>query len=139
MVVPGPSQEEPTTTSRQGFSEERTRVTCFLPLGATPSESQAAFNAAQDVMGSLGNPVTGFTHSSLRPPVFTGNWWSEKRQRWVQERVAELIIDYSTPLDSKDIDAIIGELEQKIKYVYKQRGYEQALIWITAERVIRYN
>jgi hypothetical protein len=122
-----------------GFSEERTRVTCFLPLGATPSESQAAFNAAQDVMGSLGNPVTGFTHSSLRPAVFTGNWWSEERQRWVPERVAELVIDYLTTLDGKDIDGIIGELEQRIRCMYKQRGYEQALIWIVAERVIRYN
>lgn len=139
------NQEQVPSFERHGLSEERTRITLFLALGSRSEEVAAAFHAVSDVIGYLQTqlkatvPITGFTHSALRPATFTGFWWDGTGARWVQERVATLVIDYLVPMDNADLDARLAELEGIIKQKYEASGYNQDVIWITAQPVMRYS
>jgi hypothetical protein len=83
-------------------------------------------------------PATGFTHSSIRPAVLTGYWWSSRRQRWVTEQVSEFIIDYNLRIETDQLDSTAEQLEQTIKEFYLQNQCRQDEIWIIVHQIISF-
>ena len=115
---------------------DRTRISYFLPL--TNPYDQAAYLRTLD---HLSNPqpvadgrlsVGGFTVSSSDPPVFTGFYWSDEQQIWIQDLIAILFVDLPA---SGQVRAIAGEMKAAVARFYAEEGSPQEEIWCTLEDI----
>lgn len=134
--------------SKIGLHEDRVRVICHLPCKDEPQEH--AFYEVIDYLQSQRTapvPVTGYTHSSLRPNVFWGYWWGrpdEKhdqpraRKKWVPDKIVILIVDYGVEFSDRQVSEIVGQLKAAIVKAYESFKCPQEDFWITAQALIRY-
>lgn len=118
-------------------AEQRTRVTCHLPL-QTAEEEKAAIEVARYIRAQKddGIGVTGYHQAD----GFSGAWWSEKKQIWIYDQMLLLIVDYSLSLGDPDhaLMEVITKLKQAIVAAYTKHGSKQEEIWITSEKLTRY-
>src|SRR5712692_1561683 len=114
----------------------RIRISCYLPL--TTTNDQAAYLRTLDHLSSPrpvadGRPsVSGFTVSSSDPPVFTGFYWSDEQQVWLQDSIAIVFVDL---LASGQVRAIAGEMKAAVARFYAEEGSPQEEIWGTLENI----
>ncbi len=113
---------------------DRIRISYFLPL--TNPYDQAAYLRTLD---HLSNPqpvahgrFSGFTVSSSDPPVFTGFYWSDEQQSWIQDLIAILFVDLPA---SGQVRAIAGEMKAAVARFYAEEGSPQEEIWCTLEDI----
>lgn len=125
--------------SLRGLQDERTRVTFFLPARVA-----AEVRAVRDVVDHLQEqkkgpvPLTGFTCSDIQPSVFTGYW--RPRTRWHEEPVVSFIIDYGIRMnETQQLNQVLQQLERDIKKIYADNKRPQRVIWIMAQRALRYD
>lgn len=126
-------------TELQGLYDKRTRVTLFLPLANEKHEN--AICAFVEYLKSNHNrpiPITGFISSLLRPAGFSGYWWSDESNSWVEEYNMSFIIDFGLSFNSRSVPLILKELKNTIADLYKHYGSEQDEIWLIAQPVERY-
>ena len=115
---------------------DRIRISYYLPL--TNPYDQAAYLRTLD---HLSNPhpvadgrlsVRGFTVSSSDPPVFTGFYWSDEQQVWLQDLISILFVDLPA---SGQVRAIAGEMKGAVARFYAEEGSPQEEIWCTLENI----
>lgn len=120
--------------------EARTRVVFNLPVNSAGEEK-----ALYEIIGYLQNQkdrqtgVTGFTYSDPIPPVFTGYWWSDDEQVWMNDAIVMVLVDFKTPSGGATF-SVAGEmtkLKRAISEAYRRNGSKQEEIWIVAHRVSR--
>lgn len=128
-------------TKAIGLHESRTRVHCYLPI--TNKDEARAISLIVDYLNDQRKAnigVKGFTGSSMRPPAFTGYWWSSQRRSLMREQVVMFVIDYKLDFDDTRIAAKVEELHNRIKHAYKScTGREQEVIWVVAHSVMRFD
>ena len=114
----------------------RIRISYYLPL--TNTNDQTAYLRTLDHLRSPhpivdGNPlVGGFTVSSSDPPVFTGSYWSDDQQNWLQDSIAILFVDLPA---SEGIRAIAEEMKAVVARLYDEEGSPQEEIYCTLENI----
>src|SRR6266852_2471435 len=115
---------------------DRIRISYFLPL--TNTNDQTAYFRTLDHFRSphpvaAGRPfIRGFTVSSSDPPVFTGSYWSDDQQTWLQDLIAILFVDLPP---SRQIRAIAAETKAAVARFYAEEGSPQEEIWCTLENI----
>jgi hypothetical protein len=121
-----------------GLHEERTRVTCHLPLN-NDQEERAVLRVLDYLKEQRDEPVgvKGFTHSEFRPPSFRGYWWHPKRREWIADRIVLCIVDYKLPLSDPRLSAKVAELKRAIRRCYRESRSPQQEVWVVAQQVIR--
>ena len=122
-----------------GAHEERTRVTCHLPLNNAAEEK--AFKeiiAHLDRLRQENVGVDGYTYSD--PSAFTGRWWNTGAEGWVPDMISLLMIDFKIDLADPAVSLAekTGELKQTIRAAYAKYGRPQDEIWVIAHRVMRF-
>ncbi len=115
---------------------DRIRVSYFLPV--THANDHAAYFRILDYLRSprlavdAHLSVTGFTVSSIDPSAFTGLYWSDGRQIWLQDSISLLFVD----LPASDlIRDLAGEMKAMIAQSYAEEGSPQEEMWCTLERI----
>ena len=73
-----------------------------------------------------------FTVSSSDPPEFTGFYWSEEQQFWLQDLISILFVDLPA---SGQIRAIATEMKAAVARFYAEEGSPQEEIWCTVESI----
>jgi len=123
---------------RIGLHEDRTRVTCHLPLN-DPAQEKAITRIIDYLKAQRLEPigVKGFTHSNFRPTSFYGYWWSSKRQHWVEDKIVLFIIDYKLGLGDPRLSNQVQDLKDKIRQCYAGMGSPQDEIWVVAQQITR--
>jgi hypothetical protein len=83
--------------------------------------------------------VTGFTYSELMPAVFTGFWWSDAEQTWMDDGIVIMMVDFATPLGSTNwsVSGEMRKLKRFISAAYRRNGSQQEEVWIVAHCVTR--
>jgi hypothetical protein len=121
-----------------GLHEDRVRVTCHLPLNNV-REEKAVLRILRYLQRQRDRPigVKGFSHSELRPAVFRGYWWSSRRQRWVEDKIVLLIVDYRLSFGAEALSHTVRDLKQNIRGCYQKCGSPQDEVWVVAQQVIR--
>jgi hypothetical protein len=131
-----------------GLSEERVRVICHLPLRIDPGYKEA-FQKVLKYLERQRNrvvPITGYTHSSFRPPAFHGFWYgttdAERDSKnagpaWVYDPVVLLIIDVESNLQDSRLERLLERLKGRIFKIYEDHGCLQSEIWIIAHNAFR--
>ena len=122
----------------QGLHEDRTRITCHLPLNneAEHRAVHAIFTYLQALRRQpLG--VKGFTHTAARPAAVFGDWWSSSRRRWVRDKLVLCIVDYKLPFSSPDLSRVVRELKEAIHTQYARVGSPQEEVWVVAQQIVR--
>jgi len=119
-----------------GLHEQRTRVTCHLPLGNAPEDK--AFAAIINYLRQQRKEhigVSGYTVSD--PGSFYGFWWSPSRRQWVKDPVIMLIVDYKIPLADPDHSLLeyLARLKEQIVAAYSRFGSPQDEIWIVKHSI----
>ncbi len=115
---------------------DRIRISYFLPL--TNPYDQAAYLGTLDHLSNPQPvadgrpPVRGFTVSSSDPPVFTGFYWSNEQQIWLQDLISILFVDLPA---SGQIRAIAAEMKATVARFYAEEGSPQEEIWCTVENI----
>jgi hypothetical protein len=115
---------------------DRIRISYFLPL--TNPYDQAAYLRTLDHLSNPQPvadgrpPVRGFTVSSSDPPVFTGFYWSDEQQIWLQDLISILFVDLPA---SGQIRAIAAEMKATVARFYAEEGSPQEEIWCTVENI----
>ncbi|HVA48681.1 MAG TPA: hypothetical protein VNH11_20115 [Pirellulales bacterium] len=120
--------------------EPRTRVVFNLPVNDWGEEK-----AFYEVIGHLRglkdrrSGVTGFTYSDPMPAVFTGFWWSDDQQIWMEDAIVIVMIDFSMPSPSArfSVSGEMTKLKRFISATYRRNGSRQEEVWIVAHRVTR--
>ncbi len=83
--------------------------------------------------------VTGFTHSILRQPVFTGFWWDPEVRRWFPPKgVVMFVIDYSGKAEDRAFRRTMSRLRQIVGGRYAAFGSPQKELWVVGHRGVRY-
>jgi hypothetical protein len=128
--------------ARKGVTrhEARTRVIFNLPINHAGEEK-----AFYEIIGYLqtqqrrSTGVSGFTYSEPLPAVFSGFWWSENDQVWVNDELVLVTVDFQTPTGKAtfSISEEMKRLKQRIAEAYRRNGSQQEEIWIVAHRVTR--
>lgn len=120
--------------------EARTRVVFNLPVN-----SGGELKAFYDVIGYVQRlkdrqrGVTGFTFSEPLPAVFTGFWWSDETQAWIDDGIVMMMIDFTAPSGGAkwSISGEMTKLKQFISAAYRRHGSQQEEVWIVAHRITR--
>ena len=123
-----------------GEQEERTRVTCHLPVNNAAEEK-----AFKDIIAFLDRlrrqdiGVDGYTYSD--PSAFSGRWTDQAPTgSWITDRISLLIIDFKIALtDPKtSLSEKVTELKTVIQQSYAKRGRPQDEVWVVAHKISRY-
>ncbi len=124
-----------------GERENRTRVTCNLPLNDAAQEK--AFKEVIRYLQSQRDQrigITGYTYSA--PGTFYGFWWNEERDggNWEPDKIVLLIIDYEISLEHPiyTLSEKLSELKTTISRAYEHYGSAQLEVWVIANTVDRY-
>jgi hypothetical protein len=125
----------------QGEHEERTRVTCHLPVNNAAKEK--AFKeiiAHLDQLRRQKIGVDGYTYSD--PTAFFGRWWSADpaRRGWMADKITLLIIDLKIDLTDPAVSLSekVAELKNVIHRSYAKHNRPQEEVWVIAHRVTRF-
>src|SRR5438128_10054084 len=123
-----------------GEHEERTRVTCHLPIN-NAAEEKAFKEIVQHVEGlrrkHIG--VDGYTYSD--PGAFFGRWYGGGSGRnWMSDKITLLIIDFKIALSdpAESLSEQITDLKNVIHRAYTKYGSPQEEVWVVAHRVTRF-
>ena len=129
------------STAATGEHEERTRVTCHLPINNAAEEK-----AFKDVIAYLEGlrrkkiGVDGYTYSD--PSAFFGRWWSTPPlgSGWMSDKITLLIVDFKLALTNPTVSLSeqITELKDTIHRSYAKYGRLQEEVWVIAHRVTRH-
>lgn len=129
-----------------GLHDERVRVTCHLPC-SNDGEEKALRDVFKYLHGqrTASVPVTGYTHTALRPPTFSG-WWFGKapddepnaKKRWVQDDVVIVMVDYRIKFSDHRLSRLVKELHNALVAAYECNGCPQTEFWITTHQIVRY-
>lgn len=119
--------------------EERTRVTCSLPLVQDPDHPgfEPTLRSFARVLQYVESQqrydigVDGYTVS--QPGAYMGRWQSSTTGQWVADDLAVLIIDYRLPLSDGSIWVKLRELRIELLLAYPS----EEEIWINATPVFR--
>jgi hypothetical protein len=126
-------------SANAGELEERTRVTCHLPL-SHPREELAFKDVIEHLEAQRRQRVgvDGYTYSN--PTAFTGRWWSSDRRGWMADRIVLLIVDYRIELTDPRASLLgtVEELKAVIHDAYRRRGRPQEEVWVVSARVTRH-
>ena len=123
-----------------GEHEERTRVTCHLPINNAAEEK--AFKKIVDHLDRLRREdigVDGYTYSD--PNAFFGRWWNTAPANgdWMSDKIALLIIDLRIELTSPvSLSEKVTDLKTTIHQAYAKYGRPQQEVWVIAHRVTRF-
>ena len=85
-------------TAALGGHEERTRVTCHLPINnAAEEKAFKAIIAHLDELRPQNIGVDGYTYSE--PGTFFGRWWSTSPADgdWLSDKISLLVVDFALP------------------------------------------
>lgn len=127
-----------------GLHEERARVAFHLPC-----KNQSEAKAVREVFQYLFSqrtalvPVTGFTHTPLRPTAFTGYWFGrdgddpESEEKWVKDRIVLVLVDFLVDPDDDALDLAVKQLEAALVGAYSRNECPQTDFWIIAQAVFR--
>jgi hypothetical protein len=121
-----------------GLYEDRTRVTCHLPLN-NAKEEKAILRVLRYLKDQRNAAVglKGFTHTEFRPSSFRGYWWNAKKRKWVEDKLVLCLIDYRIGFSDERLSAKVEELKSAIRSAYRECGSPQEEIWVVAQQVIR--
>jgi hypothetical protein len=121
--------------------EERTRVTCHLPINNAAEEK--AFKEIITHLDRLRRQkigVDGYTYSD--PSAFYGRWWNVGTPGigWVSDRITLLMVDFKIDLTNTRISLAetVGDLKNTVHQAYAKYGRPQEEIWVVAHKVARY-
>ena len=129
----------PATTP--GEHEERTRVTCHLPMNNAAEEK-----AFKDIIAYLDRlrrqdiGVDGYTYSD--PTAFSGRWMDRaKGNTWITDKISLLIVDFKIELTDPKVSLSekVTELKNIVQQSYEKRGRPQDEVWVVAHKVSRYS
>ena len=115
---------------------DRIRISYFLPV--TNTNDQTAYFRTLDHFRSphpvaAGRPsVSGFTVSRTDPSVFSGSYWSDEQQTWLQDLMAILFVDLPA---SGQIRAMAAETKAAVARFYAEEGSSQEEIGCTLENI----
>jgi hypothetical protein len=121
-----------------GLYEERTRVTCHLPVNDV--RQGAAVEKVLEYLKEQRHEdigVEGFTHSVYRPAAFLGFWWNATRGMWIRDNIVLVFIDYKLSLSDVRLTEKVAELKRIIRKWYRYFGSPQDEIWVVAQQIIR--
>lgn len=81
--------------------------------------------------------VTGFTFSELMPATFTGFWWSDAEQTWMDDAIVIMMIDFANPSGNAkwSIGGEMAKLKRSIAAAYRRHGSKQEEVWLVAHRI----
>ena len=121
-----------------GQAEDRTRVTCHLPLNNAAEEK--AFKKVISHLEAQRRKrigVDGYTYSS--PEAFYGRWWSSASKGWVGDKIVLLLVDYQIALTDQRVSLAetIAALRAIILDAYQTYGSPQEEVWVVAHHVTR--
>jgi hypothetical protein len=125
----------------QGEHEERTRVTCHLPINnAAEEKAFKAIVAHLDQLRRENIGVGGYTYSD--PGVFFGRWWntSPTGSDWMSDKIALLVVDFRVALTDPTVSLSekVTELKITIHQAYAKYSRPQEEVWVIAHRVTRF-
>ena len=130
-----------------GLHEERVRVIIHLPHS---SANQA--KAFRDILKYIKQqrtkaiPVTGYTHSSFRPSVYTGFWWgvpdeqygqAGAKDTWVRDDIVVLMVDLQMSFQDDRLSDLLARLKNKIFEIYQRHKSQQEEVWIVSHGMFR--
>jgi len=128
-------------TASAGEQEERTRVTCHLPINNAAEEK--AFKEIITYLDRLRRQhigVDGYTYSD--PAAFFGRWWNvgAAQSGWVCDKITLLIVDFKIDLTNPQfsLSEKVAELKNTIHLSYAKYGRPQEEIWVVTHKVARY-
>jgi hypothetical protein len=124
-----------------GQQEERTRVTCHLPINnAAEEKAFKVIIAHLDVVRCQNIGVDGYTYSD--PGTFFGRWWSASSAdgEWVSDKISLLIIDFRIALTDPvvSLSEKVTELKNVIHQAFAKYDRPQQEVWVVAHRVTRF-
>jgi hypothetical protein len=129
------------STIASGEHEERTRVTCHLPINNAAEEK--AFKEIISHVDRLHREnigVDGYTYSD--PNSFFGRWWlaSPTGSDWMTDKITLLIVDFKIALTDQTVSLSekVAELKGIIHQAYAKYGRPQEEVWVVAHRVTRF-
>jgi len=123
-----------------GEHEERTRVTCHLPINNASEEK--AFKAIINYLDRLRREnvgVDGYTYSD--PSAFFGRWWNTATANgdWMSDKIALLILDFRIELTSPaSLSEKVTALKDTIHQAYAKYGRPQQEVWVISHRITRF-
>lgn len=111
---------------------------CHLPLSSAAEDK--AFNAVITYLQEQRKKhvgVTGYTYS--QHGVFQGFWWSSKLQRWVDDSIVLLIVDYKVPQGNPENSLLehFDKLKENIEEAYSRFGSPQEEVWVVTHWIDR--
>jgi hypothetical protein len=124
-----------------GEHEERTRVTCHLPINnAAEEKAFKAIIAHLDQLRQQNIGVDGYTYSD--PGAFFGRWWNRGPSGgdWMSDKIALLVVDFRIALTDPAVSLSekVTELKDTIHQAYAKYGRPQEEVWVIAHRVTRF-
>lgn len=125
-----------------GDQEERTRVTCHLPINnAAEEKTYKGIIAYLDRLRRQRIGVDGYTYSE--PGAFFGRWWNDASGGggWASDKITLLIVDFRIRLTdhAASLTEKVAELKNTIHQAYAKYGRTQDEIWVIAHKVARYS
>lgn len=123
----------------QGGTEQRTRVTCHLPLNSA-REEKAFFRVIAYLIELRHQQVgvAGFTHSELRPASFHGYWWPDEAGGPVHDQLVLCTIDFHLASGSSELSAQVKRLKATIENWYRHYQCPQQDVWVVAHAIDRH-
>lgn len=134
------------TDDTVGLHEERVRVICHLPCG-NDKEEHAFYDIIKYLQSQVDAeiPVTGYTHSAIRPCPFFGYWFGKPprsprraHRRWVEDKVVLMMIDYQLNFTDMRVSALVKALSEKLVVAYQENDCKQKEFWIVAQQGFRH-